>query len=45
VDDRQALKKQRHTAKRISKRLRGEHGYRVGKMVVKDVVRDWKHSE
>jgi len=44
VDDRQAPKKQRHTAKRIFERLRAEHGYRGGKTVVKDAVRAWKQS-
>jgi transposase len=47
MDDRQAPKKQRHTAKRIFERLREEHGYQGGKTVVKDAVRDWKqlHQE
>ena len=43
-DDRQAPKKQRHTAKRIFERLRDEHRYQGGKTVVKDAVRDWKQS-
>jgi len=43
-DDRQAPKKQRHTAKRIFERLRDEHGFRGGKTVVKDAVRAWKQS-
>src|SRR6187401_998319 len=30
ADDRQAPKKQRHTAKRIFERLRSEHGYQGG---------------
>src|SRR5688572_31751254 len=34
ADDRQAPKKQRHTAKRIFERLRHEHGYQGGKSVV-----------
>jgi transposase len=42
--DRQAPKKQRHTAKRIFERLRAEHGYHGGKTVVKDAVRAWKQS-
>lgn len=44
TEDRQAPKKQRHTAKRIFERLRDEHGYQGGKTVVKDTVRDWKQS-
>ena len=43
-DDRQAPKKQRHTAKRIFERLRTEHGYQGGQTVVKDAVRVWKLS-
>jgi transposase len=43
-DDRQAPKKQRHTAKRIFERLRAEHSYTGGQTVVKDVVRAWKQS-
>jgi transposase len=43
-EDRQAPKKQRHTAKRIFERLRDEHGYPGGKTVVKDAVRAWKQS-
>jgi transposase len=43
-DDRQAPKKQRHTAKRIFERLRDEHGYQGGQTVVKDAVREWKLS-
>jgi transposase len=43
-EDRQAPKKQRHTAKRIFERLREEHGYQGGKTVVKDTVRAWKQS-
>jgi transposase len=42
--DRQAPKKQRHTAKRIFERLRDEHGYQGGETVVKDAVRAWKQS-
>lgn len=44
IDDRQAPKKQRHTAKRIFERLRDEHGYQGGQTVVKDAVRAWKQS-
>jgi transposase len=46
-DDRQAPKKQRHTAKRIFERLRGEHSFQGGKTAVKDAVRAWKqvHQE
>jgi transposase len=43
-DDRQAPKKQRHTAHRIFERLRDEHGYTGGETVVKDAVRAWKTS-
>jgi transposase len=43
-DDRQAPKKQRHTAKRIFQRLRDEHGFRGGETVVKDAVRAWNQS-
>ena len=45
--DRQAPKKQRHTAKRIFTRLREEYHYQGGKTVVKDAVRAWKqrHQE
>jgi len=42
--DRQAPKKQRHTAKRIFERLRAEHGYAGGRTVVKDAVRAWRQS-
>jgi hypothetical protein len=37
--DRQAPRKQRHTAERIFERLRDEHGYSGGQTVVKDAVR------
>jgi transposase len=40
--DRQAPKKQRHTAKRIFERLRDEHGFQGGRTVVKDAVRAWR---
>lgn len=43
-DDRQAPKKQRHTAHRIFERLREEHGYTGGETVVKDAVRAWKQG-
>jgi transposase len=43
-DDRQAPRKQRHTAHRIFERLRDEHGYTGGQTVVKDAVRAWKLS-
>jgi transposase len=43
-EDRQAPKKQRHTAKRIFQRLRDEHGFQGGQTVVKDAVRAWKQS-
>ncbi len=47
ADDRQAPKKQRHTAQRIFQRLRDEHGFQGGETVVKDAVRSWKqlHQE
>src|SRR5689334_18587580 len=44
ADDRQAPKKQRHTAERIFQRLRAEHGFQGGRTVVKDAVRSWKQS-
>jgi transposase len=43
-EDRQAPRKQRHTAQRIFERLRDEHGYQGGKTVVKDAVRAWKQT-
>jgi transposase len=43
-EDRQAPKKQRHTAKRIFERLRDEYGFQGGKTMVKDAVRAWKQS-
>lgn len=43
--DRQAPKKQRHTAKRIFDRLRQEHGYEGGETVVKDAVRAWRQVQ
>jgi transposase len=44
ADDRQAPKKQRHTAQRIFERLRAEHGYQGGQTVVKVAVRAWRQS-
>lgn len=44
VADREAPKKQRHTAWRIFQRLRDEHGYDGGYTTVKDAVRAWKQS-
>ena len=44
ADDRQAPRKQRHTAHRIFERLRDEHGYPGGETIVKDAVRAWKQG-
>jgi transposase len=46
-DDKKAPPKQRHTAVRIYRRLRDEHGYEGGLTVVKDAVRSWRrgHAE
>jgi transposase len=46
-DDAGAPRKQRHTAVRIYRRLRDEHGYAGGLTVVKDAVRAWRrgHAE
>jgi len=44
VDDRQAPKKQRHTAWRIFERLRDEHQFSGKYTIVKDAVRSWKQS-
>jgi transposase len=41
-DDAKAPKKQRHTAKRIWKRLKAEHGFAGGYTSVKDAVRELK---
>ena len=41
-DDRQAPKKQRHSAHRIWQRLRDEHGFTGSYTVVKDAVREMK---
>lgn len=38
--DKQQLRKQRHTSKRIFERLKQEHGYPGGYTVVKDYVRE-----
>ena len=43
-DDRNAPKKQRHTAWRIFERLRDEHAFSGGYTIVKDAVRDWKQG-
>ena len=43
--DRQAPKKQRHTAQRIFDRLRTEHQYDGGLTIVKDAVRAWKQRQ
>src|SRR3954451_6254263 len=43
-DDRKAPRKQRHTAVRIYRRLREEHGYTGGLTVVKDAVRPGRRS-
>ena len=45
VDDRQAPKKQRHTAHRIWQRLQQEHGFSGGYTIVKDAVRAWRESQ
>ena len=42
--DRQAPKKQRHTAWRIFERLRDEHRFTGGYTIVKDAVRAWKQG-
>ena len=44
IDDRQAPKKQRHTAHRIWQRLQQEHGFSGGYTIVKDAVRAWRES-
>jgi len=43
--DRQAPRKQRHTAQRIFDRLVAEHEYDGGITIVKEAVRDWKHGQ
>jgi transposase len=40
--DKKAPPKQRHTAKRILKRLRDEYGYRGGRTIVQEEVRRWR---
>jgi len=42
--DRQAPKKQRHTAQRIFDRLREEHGYTGCASIVRAAVREWKQT-
>jgi transposase len=46
-DDAKAPRKQRHTAVRIYRRLRDEHGFKGALTVVKDAVRAWRqrHAE
>lgn len=44
TDDRQAPKKQRHTAQRIFERLRDEYQFPGKPTIVKDAVRAWKQS-
>jgi transposase len=41
--DKQAPKKQRHTAQRIFERLRDEHGFEGGITIVSDYVREARH--
>ncbi len=43
-DDLNVPKKQRHTAKRIYERLRDEHGFPGGYTIVKDYVREHRHT-
>jgi transposase len=43
--DRQAPKKQRHTARRIFDRLREEHGYTGCESIVRSAVAAWKRSQ
>ena len=47
VDDQSQTKKQRHTAKRIFDRLKGEHAFGGGYTIVKDYVRQarLRHKE
>lgn len=44
MDDQQAPRKQRHTAKRIWERLRQEHGFAGGYSSVKLAVRKWRQE-
>lgn len=41
-EDREAPKKQRHTAQWLFERLKAEHAYSGGLTVVRDAVRNWK---
>ena len=43
--DRQAPRKQRHTARRIYHRLQAEHGYAGCESIVRAAVHDWKHKQ
>ena len=43
--DRQAPKKQRHTARRIFDRLREEHGYTGCESIVRAAVHDWRTTQ
>jgi transposase len=43
--DREAPKKQRHTARRIFDRLRDEHGYTGCESIVRSAVAAWKRSQ
>jgi transposase len=43
--DRQAPKKQRHTAERIFQRLRDEHGYTGCSSIVRSTVAEWKRAQ
>ena len=43
--DRQAPKKQRHTAERIFQRLRDEHGYAGCASIVRAAVAEWKRAQ
>lgn len=43
--DREAPKKQRHTARRIFDRLREEHGYTGCESIVRSAVAQWKRSQ
>jgi transposase len=43
--DRQAPKKQRHTAERIFQRLRDEHGYAGCASIVRSAVAEWKQTQ
>jgi transposase len=43
--DRQAPKKQRHTAERIFQRLRDEHGYAGCASIIRAAVAEWKRAQ